>query len=55
MIMKLLFILLAAQSSAVIFAEHYQGIWDLKAIFSLAGLVSASGYLVFSMINYKKQ
>lgn len=52
--MKLLFILLAAQFSAVMFTEFHQNFWDISSLASLAGLVSTSGYLIFSMLNYKK-
>lgn len=51
--MKLLFILLAAQTSAVVFTDNYQEIWNLKTILSLSGLVGFSGTLISLMLNYK--
>lgn len=52
--MKLLFILLGAQTSAVIFAEHHRDIWSPESILSLGALVSFSGYFIFNILNYKK-
>lgn len=51
--MKLLFILLAAQVSAVVFTDSYQEVWNLKSILSLGGLIGSSGTLISVMLNYK--
>lgn len=52
--MNLLFILFAAQLSAVMFAESHQNAWDISSVASLTSLVSTSGYLIFRMLNYKR-
>lgn len=52
--MKLLFILLAAQTSAVLFTENFDNLWSFKTIGSLSSLICFSAYFVYNILNYKK-